>query len=105
MPLMAGDFEVITVSSTPIGFTASKLLPSSGYYAGKKAERVECVLESNPIRLQKHLVAAQTLSASVGHPKNVLDEWAEKGHATLYNYRMIAQAGDAHVTVTFYYQV
>lgn len=105
MPLMAGDFEVITVSSSPIGFTASKLLPTTGYFANKKAERVECVLEGNSIRLQKHLVANQTLSTSIGHPKNVLDEWAEKGHGTLYNYRMIAQGGNATVSVTYYYQV
>ena len=106
MPLMAGDFEVITVSTDPIGFTASKLLPTTGQYAGKKAERVECTLETDQIRLQKHIVANQTLSASIGHIKNVYDEWAEKGHATLFNYRMIrAGSDDAHVTVSYYYQV
>jgi hypothetical protein len=102
---MAGDFETITVSSSPIGFTASKLNPTTGYFAGRKAERVECSLEGNPIRFQKHLVANQNLAAGVGHPKNVLDEWAEKGHATLFNYRMIAQGADGTVSVTFYYQV
>ena len=106
MPLMAGDFEVITVSTVPIGFTASKLLPTSGQYLGKKAERVECTLETDQIRFQKHIVANQTLSASVGHIKNVFNEWAEKGHATLFNYRMIRSGSDdAHVTVSYYYQV
>ena len=106
MPLMAGDFERITVSSSPIGFTLSKLLKVdvSNPEIVRKAERVEITLEDNPIRLQKHLVADQTLSTTVGHPKNVLDEWSERGHATLYNYRMIAQGADAHVNVTYYYQ-
>ena len=106
MPLMAGDFERITVSSSPIGFTLSKLLKADPDNADivRKAERVELTLEGNPIRIQKHLVANQTLSTTVGHIKNVLDEWSEKGHATLYNYRMIATGADAHVTVTYYYQ-
>jgi len=44
------DYESITVADTAIGFTASKITPSSGEVANKDAELAFCRLETANVR-------------------------------------------------------
>jgi len=75
-----GGMEVVTVAATAIGFTASKLIPSSGIYKGMIAQEVFCTLETAPIR---YTVDGTTPTTAIGHLVNIGDT------LELYNPNMV----------------
>jgi len=102
--LKCGDYESITVSTSPIGFTASKLAPTSGNYANKHAEAVLITVEDGAIRFRAD---GTNPSASEGHILLAGDErywyW---GYHDLVNIKFIRKdAVDAKVKVSYFYRV
>jgi hypothetical protein len=45
----AGGYETITPGNTVTGFTAAKINPTSGPYAGMRAIKAQCIVKTNTI--------------------------------------------------------
>ena len=48
--LHCGEYEAITVSNSPIGFSESKYNPTTGQSANSNAKKIFCRVENSPIR-------------------------------------------------------
>lgn len=102
--LICGDYESITVSTTAIGFTAAKLAPVAGAYAGKKAEAALVTVETQPLRFRAD---GANPTAAEGHVLIAGDErywyW---GYHDLAKVKFIRKdASDATVKVSYFYRV
>lgn len=100
--LVAGDYEQITVSDSAIGFTSTKLQPTSGTYSGKSARKVDIVPEDGEVRFR---VDGTDPTASVGMPLPLGTHRTLKEYNTLSQARFIrVGASDVTLSVTYYYQ-
>lgn len=102
--MLCGDHETITVSNVAIGFTAAKLAPAAGAYAGRKAEAVLITTEDQPVRFMAH---GADPSAANGH---VLAAGSEAfwtwGYHSLSQVKFIRKdAADAKVLASYFYRV
>ncbi|MDY0188990.1 MAG: hypothetical protein RBR16_13820 [Syntrophus sp. (in: bacteria)] len=102
--LKCGDYESITVSTTAIGFTATKLAPVAGDYSGRKAEAVLITVEDQPVRFRAD---GTDPSAAEGHPLLPGDErYLYWGYQDLLQVKFIRKdAADAKVKVSYFYRV
>lgn len=95
-PAMA--HENITVSNTPIGFTANNILPIAGNYIGKNCKRVFCTVETDEIRFTTDGTAP---SATVGHLLRVNDTLELNNESDIRNFRAHRVTTDANLIVTY----
>ncbi len=87
------DYESITVSSTAIGFTDSKLKPESSRYPG----RTLCTVESNSIRFRYD---GTSPTDAEGHLVASGSTITIEGWESLMKFRMIRVTNDATVKCT-----
>lgn len=100
--LVAGDFEQITVSSTAIGFTSTKLQPTSGTYSGQSAHKIACVPEDGEVRYRND---GTSPTATVGMVLPLGETLELSGYETLSGTKFIRTAGDVILNVTYYYHL
>jgi hypothetical protein len=96
----AGDFETITVSSTAVPFTASKVTINQAGGQYKRAVKAFITVENNSIRVRMDGTAPTT---TVGHLLTAGDGLLVTGDGNVANTKMIAAASDGTVQVTYYY--
>lgn len=97
------DYEAITVSSTALGFTATKLLQTDAAFSGfKQARKAFLTLETDQIRFT--LDGATTPTSTVGHLLAVGDTLVLNGVEELQRFKAIRVTNDASLKVTYYYQ-
>lgn len=95
-------FETITVSSTPIGGTASKLTINQAGGFRKRAQKAVLSVESQPIRFRYD---GTSPSSTVGHLLAAGDYFTVNGEDNVAALKMIATGTDATVQVTFHYSL
>lgn len=101
----AGDFETITVSTTAIGFTASKLLINQAGGFHKRAVKAFLSIADGDIRVR---FDGTNPTNTVGHKFLSGSDFTVIGDSDITKLRMIkdtASGADAAVSVTFYYVV
>ena len=91
----AYDFETVTVSSTGIGFTASKYLPSDG---SRKATTALLTVEGDSLRFRLDGTAP---TAAIGHLVPAGGSLTLEGYDNIKNFRAIRVTTDATVRVSF----
>lgn len=101
--LRAGDFEQISVGVTAVGFTSTKLQPTSGTYSGKSAHMVMIVPEDGAVRFR---LDGTSPTAAVGMLLNLGETLTLEGYETLSGAKFISQSG-ATITlnVTYFYHL
>lgn len=92
---IAYDFEQITVSSTAIGFTATKSAPAGL----NPADAVFITVETNAIRVRDD---GTNPTAAVGQPLVVNQTGWVCGPGAIAKTKFIRQSADATVDATFY---
>lgn len=97
----AYDYEAITVSSTAVGLTATKVTPSAAANtpAHGKAFEVFISVETNAIRYR---IDGTDPTASEGHPVAAGASVTITGYDNIRRLKMIRQSADAAVKVTFF---
>ncbi len=96
----AGDFEKITVSSTAVGFTASKITINQEGGFTKRAVKAFVTVETNSVRIRMDGTDPTT---ALGHLLTAGDGLLITGEQNISRARFIAAASDGAVHVTFYY--
>jgi hypothetical protein len=97
---IAGDFEQLTISSTSVPPTASKLVKTIATGVTKSAVRAFITVETQPIRIRYDGTAA---TATVGHLLAIGDYITIDGQENVSNISMIRQAVDGVVNITYFY--
>ena len=92
------SYEAITVAATAIGFTATKILPTSGDWSGVKCEEAFCTLETDSVRWT---VDGTTPTASVGHLMVAGESLTLESRSDITNFRAIKVTNDASLKVTY----
>lgn len=92
--------EAITVSNTAIGFTASKMVPTSGAFKNHQADAALVTVETNNIRFRD----AGTPTASVGHLLQPGQSVFLESGSQLINFLAIRVTNDATIYVTYYHK-
>jgi hypothetical protein len=95
---ISGGYETITVSNVAIGFTAAKIIPTSGDFLGKVCQAVFCTLETDSIRFT---LDGTTPTSAIGHLLNAGQNLTLKNPSDISNFRAIRVTGDASLKVTF----
>ena len=97
----AGDYESITVSSTAVGFTASKLNPTSGDFKGMNCKEVYCTSETASLRFRMDGINP---TATEGHLLPSGSELKIKNPQSIAKFKAIRNTTtDAVLKVTYYY--
>ncbi|MBM4285815.1 MAG: hypothetical protein FJ128_11300 [Deltaproteobacteria bacterium] len=101
MGSVPGDYEVITVSTTAVGLTGTKIRPTSGTFKGLTAQAVLVSLDNGDVRFR---IDGGLPTASNGHSLTSGDTLVLNGSQSLLNFRAIRQ-GDTNgiLRVTYYY--
>jgi hypothetical protein len=97
-----GNYEVLTVGTTTVSLSKSKITPSSGSFAGMSAQMALVSLEGGNIRFR---VDGQALPTQTnGHLLTDGDTLVLAGSQALNQFRAV-RAGDTNGTlrVTFFY--
>lgn len=101
--LRAHAHESITVSSTPIGITATLLVSTpttnNPYSSARHAVEALLTVETDAIR---YTLDGTTVSDTVGHKLDAGDELIVQGHGNLSKLRMAKVTNDAAVKVTVF---
>ena len=92
-----GGYETITVN-TAIGFTAAKIMPTSGMFKGMACQEVFCTLETDAIRF---LLTGDTPTSSVGHPLKKDSDLTISNANDIKNFKCIKVTTNASLTVTY----
>jgi hypothetical protein len=98
--LAAGDFEQITVSSTAVGPTASKLSVTRASGRTSRAVRIFLTVETQAVRIR---FDGSDPTAAIGHTLAVGDYMTIDGEANCSNLKMIRITSDATVNITYFY--
>jgi hypothetical protein len=99
--IKGGDFETIADLSASVGFTAAKLRPTSGDFAGKVAHRAIIQPLVNPICFNYFGAAA-----TVDHLKLAVDDvFILYGIDDLEDFRCIQTAAGAQLRVHYDYRL
>lgn len=96
----ATDFESITVSTTAIGFTASKILQNETGGFKRRCTKALFTVETNSIRFRLDGTAP---TATVGHLMAAGDSFLVTGDTNITNMKLIRQSADATVMVTYFF--
>lgn len=91
----AYDFESLTVSSTAVGLTASKYIPTD---SSRRATTALITVEADSIRFR---IDGTNPTASVGHLATAGESIALEGYDNIKNFRAIRTTTDATIRVTF----
>ena len=91
------DYEAITVSSTPVGLTATKIQPAGG----RKRRGAVIHIATNACRYRLD-PEAHHLSTTTGIVVAAGDEFTVDGHNNLSQLRLIASATDGAAQVHYY---
>lgn len=100
--LKCGDSEQLAVSSSSVGFTATKLLPTSGDFTGKKCDKVILQVATDAVYCAMSGAAA---SSTVGQEMAVGDYLVLENYDNIKNLRFIRKTTDAVVKAFFFYRV
>jgi hypothetical protein len=101
-PADAYDYESITVSTTALGFTATKITVANtaiGSANPRRAKEVLLTVETNTIRFR---LDGTDPTAAEGHLLAVGDSLNIEGEDNIRRFRMIRATADATVKVTYY---
>ena len=91
------DYEEITVSSTAVGCTSTKVQPTGA----RKRRGAWIVIKTAAINYRMDPDAA-SVTTSTGIPVAANGDFTVDGHNNLSQLRMIAQSGDATALVHYY---
>jgi len=94
------DFETITVSSTAIGFTATKIKPTTGDFKGMTAVEAFFTVETAQIRFR---CDGTDPTSSVGHLLSSGDSVTIRGKNNVNNFKAIRVSSDATIQVSYRY--
>jgi hypothetical protein len=94
---ISGGYEALTVD-TVIGFTATKIKPTSGNFLGKVCQEVLCTLETDDIRFT---LDGTTPTALIGHLLEKGQNLTIKNPADIVNFRAIKVTLAASLKVTY----
>jgi len=100
--LVCGDSEQLAVAGTSVGFTATKLKPTSGDFTGQKCQRVLFQAHDDACYVNFDGTAA---TAAKGVELTNLDLLVETGFANISNLRFIQKTGALVIRAWFWYQV
>ena len=92
------SYEAITISTEAIGFTAEKILPTSGEYKNIGCREVFCSLESNSIRWT---IDGTMPTSTIGHQLAAGENLTIEHPEDIANFRAIRLSGDASLKVTY----
>jgi hypothetical protein len=97
-----GNFELLTVGTTPVAFSGSKINPTSGSYAGMSAKAVLVSAEGGDIRFR--VDGTGSPSSTSGHVMTSGDVLLISGTQAIVQFRAI-RLGTSNVTmqVTYFY--
>ena len=93
-----GGYEAITVN-TAIGFTAAKIMPTSGDFEGMACQAVFCTLETDDIRFT--VDGETTPSSTVGHLLKSGESLTIGNASDIANFNCIKVTSNASLKVTF----
>ena len=97
----AGDFESVTVSTTAIGCTSTKIDISQTGGFHKRAVKILCTVEDASIRIRYD---GTDPTASVGHLFSASDFFIIQGEQNISRLRMIRSGGtNGVVRITYFY--
>ena len=91
-------YEAITVSSTAIGFTAAKILPTTGDFKAHRCQAVFATLETDSIRFT---LDGTTPTNLIGHLLTSGQNLTIRNAVDIVNFRAIRVTSDASLKVTF----
>ena len=96
---VAGGFETLTTAAV-IGFTSSKILPTSGDFVGKRARSVIISVETADIRFTiDGTTPTTTATTAVGHLLPVNASYEINGELNIANFKCINAVGSSGATV------
>jgi hypothetical protein len=98
----AGDFEKLTISTTALGGTSSKLLINQAGGVHKRAVKAFVTVETNSIRVRTDGVDP---TSTDGHLFASGSSFTISGEDDVRRMRMIRQSADATVQITYYYNL
>ena len=99
MDLICSDSEVIPVSGTSVGFTSTKITPTSGLFKGKKCRAAWIFVYNNAIYLNAHGDDADSDDPQLYPGQNRVF----RGEQNVANIRMLRVNADATVKVEYYW--
>lgn len=101
-PLPAGDFEQITVSTTALGGTSTKLAINLEGGKVRRAVKIRVSVETNSIRYR---IDGTDPTASIGHLVVAGEYFDLEGETNISRLRMIRASADATVNITYFYVI
>ena len=100
--LICGDSEQLAVSTASVGFTSTKLKPTSGNFTGQKCQRVLFQAHDDACYVNFDGTAA---TSTKGVEMTALDILVEEGFANISNLRFIRKTGNMVIRAWFWYNV
>lgn len=92
------DYESITVPTGVVGFTATKIKPTSGLYSGIEADFAMVTVESNSIRYRLDGIDP---SSSEGHLTAASDGFELHSATLIRNFKTTRVTSDATIKCTY----
>jgi hypothetical protein len=99
--LVCGDSEQLAVSSSSVGFTAAKVLPTSGNFTARKCDKVIFQVFTDVAYV---CLSGAAASATNGFELAVGDFMVLEGYDNIAKMRFIRKTTDAVVKAFFFYR-
>lgn len=93
-----GGYEAIAVN-TAVGFTAAKIMPTSGQFKGMACQAVFCTLETDDIRFT--IDGTTTPSSTVGHLLKAGESLTISNASDIDNFNCIKVTTNGALKVTY----
>jgi len=94
---ISGGYEALAVD-TAVGFTSTKILPTSGDFQGQPCQEVFCTLETDQIRFT---LDGTTPTSLIGHLLEVGQNPTLKNPSDIKNFKAIKVTSAASLKCTF----
>lgn len=94
---ISGGYEALSVD-TAIGFTSTKILPTSGDFLGQPCQEVFCTLETDQIRFT---LDGTTPTSLIGHLLEAGQNLTLKNPSDIKNFKAIKVTTTASLKCTF----